>query len=131
MPIIYRTFEKPEKQARHDSAAIGFVAPSGLARPSTEEGGLPWIGCRTMRPERANRCHHAMPARAPILRCTATVLLIRRCAWHRRYFGRPKIIGVRWRWIWQKWGWTDGMCRSCASEFRARRGRTRAQAADP
>ena len=45
-------------------------------------------------------------------------MFVRRCAWHRRYRGHGKLLGVSsWR------GWTvtfsDGLCDSCAAQTRA------------
>jgi hypothetical protein len=44
-------------------------------------------------------------------------LAIRRCAWHRKYQGRAKWMGVTW---WRGIGvtFTDGMCADCARRAR-------------
>lgn len=44
-------------------------------------------------------------------------MLIRRCAWHRKYRGYPLIFGIG---DWRGRGivFTDGMCRSCAARLR-------------
>ena len=44
-------------------------------------------------------------------------MLIRRCAWHRRYFGYPLVDSVV---SWSGWRlrFTDGICRSCLVRFR-------------
>jgi hypothetical protein len=47
------------------------------------------------------------------------MLLIIRCAWHRRYSGWPKVIRLeRARRL--RPGWSDGMCPQCLAEFRRR-----------
>ena len=45
-------------------------------------------------------------------------MYVRRCAWHRTYHGRVKILGVS---SWRGWGVTfsDGMCVDCAARARA------------
>jgi hypothetical protein len=45
-------------------------------------------------------------------------MFVRRCAWHRRYHGHPKVLGVS---SWGGWGLTfsDGMCADCAARARA------------
>jgi hypothetical protein len=45
-------------------------------------------------------------------------MFVRRCAWHRKYHGRAKILGVS---SWQGRGVTfsDGMCADCAARARA------------
>jgi hypothetical protein len=45
-------------------------------------------------------------------------VFVRRCAWHRKYHGYTKILGVA---EWSGWGvsFTDGMCASCAERVRA------------
>jgi hypothetical protein len=45
-------------------------------------------------------------------------VLVRRCAWHRRYFGYPRVEGVV---AWSGWTlrFTDGICPSCLTRFRA------------
>ncbi len=46
------------------------------------------------------------------------MFLIVRCAWHRNYFGRPKLIRVKLTRA-MKPGWSDGMCRRCLLEMRS------------
>jgi len=45
-------------------------------------------------------------------------VFLRRCAWHRKYHGHVKLLGVS---SWQGWGVTfsDGMCSDCAARARA------------
>lgn len=45
-------------------------------------------------------------------------MFVRRCAWHRKYNGHAKFLGVS---SWRGWGVTfsDGMCRDCAAKARA------------
>ena len=45
-------------------------------------------------------------------------MFVRRCAWHRKYNGYAKFLGVS---SWRGWGVTfsDGMCRECAAKARA------------
>lgn len=45
-------------------------------------------------------------------------MFVRRCAWHRKYNGHAKFLGVS---SWRGWGVTfsDGMCRECAAKARA------------
>jgi hypothetical protein len=45
-------------------------------------------------------------------------VFLRRCAWHRKYYGYTKILGVA---TWSGLGvsFTDGMCTSCANRVRA------------
>ena len=45
-------------------------------------------------------------------------MLLRRCAWHRRYHGYVKFLGVA---KWRGWGlsFSDGMCTSCSAKARA------------
>ena len=45
-------------------------------------------------------------------------VFLRRCAWHRRYHGYGKFLGVS---HWRGWGltFTDGMCDGCAARARA------------
>jgi len=45
-------------------------------------------------------------------------VLLRRCAWHPRYFGYPLIGGIT---SWAGWSlkFTDGICPECATRFRA------------
>ena len=45
-------------------------------------------------------------------------MFVRRCAWHRKYNGHAKFLGVS---SWGGWGITfsDGMCRDCAAKARA------------
>lgn len=44
-------------------------------------------------------------------------MLISRCAWHLRYFGRPRWSGVM---SWRGWEikFTDGICFRCLRRFR-------------
>jgi hypothetical protein len=45
-------------------------------------------------------------------------MLIGRCAWHQRYFGRPSFQGVAsWRGFNVRF--TDGICPRCLERFRA------------
>jgi hypothetical protein len=46
------------------------------------------------------------------------VVLICRCAWHRRYQGYPRLSGVA---SWRGWNvrFTDGICDRCLQRFRA------------
>src|SRR5262249_24860412 len=45
-------------------------------------------------------------------------MLISRCAWHRRYHGYTKILGVtQWRGL--PIDFTDGICQKCAARVRA------------
>ena len=45
-------------------------------------------------------------------------MLISRCAWHRRYYGYTKILGVSsWRGL--QPSFTDGICQNCAARVRA------------
>jgi hypothetical protein len=45
-------------------------------------------------------------------------MLIGRCAWHQRYFGRPSWQGVvSWRGL--NFRFTDGICGRCLARFRA------------
>jgi hypothetical protein len=45
-------------------------------------------------------------------------VLIARCAWHRRYYGFGRLLGVsRWRGL--RIGFTDGICRKCAARVRS------------
>ena len=53
------------------------------------------------------------------LRSDIDVFLFRRCAWHSRIFGWPKILGVK-RSLGTSWGWTDGICRQCSAWATAR-----------
>ena len=47
-----------------------------------------------------------------------TIVLISRCAWHRRYYGYTTILGVSsWRGL--KPSFTDGICHKCAVRVRA------------
>lgn len=48
-------------------------------------------------------------------------MLIRTCAWHRRTFGLPALMGVKrdGRWAWTT---THGCCRECANAQRRRLG---------
>jgi len=45
-------------------------------------------------------------------------MFVRRCAWHRKYNGHAKLLGVA---SWRGWNITfsDGMCRDCAAKARA------------
>ena len=45
-------------------------------------------------------------------------MLLRRCAWHRRYHGYVKFLGVA---KWRGWGFSfsDGMCTDCSARARA------------
>ncbi len=45
-------------------------------------------------------------------------MLVMRCAWHRRYFGYPKIYGID-RWKIPGVTFLDGMCSVCARRWRA------------
>lgn len=48
---------------------------------------------------------------------TTEGMLIRRCAWHRQYTGRPRLYGVAgWRGLGV--AFTDGVCRDCAAKLR-------------
>ncbi len=40
-------------------------------------------------------------------------MLVRRCAWHRRYRGYPMVYGVA-SWLGQGIDFTDGLCHACA-----------------
>jgi hypothetical protein len=45
-------------------------------------------------------------------------MMICRCAWHQRYFGRPAWQGVMsWRGF--NFRFTDGICPQCLTRFRA------------
>lgn len=45
-------------------------------------------------------------------------MLISRCAWHRRYFGYTKVLGITsWRGLDVEF--TDGICHRCAAQVRA------------
>jgi hypothetical protein len=45
-------------------------------------------------------------------------MLISRCAWHRRYYGYTKILGINsWRGL--QPNFTDGICQNCAARVRA------------
>lgn len=45
-------------------------------------------------------------------------MLISRCAWHRRYYGYTKILGIQnWRGL--QPSFTDGICQNCAARVRA------------
>ena len=45
-------------------------------------------------------------------------MLISRCAWHRRYHGYTKILGISsWRGL--QPSFTDGICHKCAARVRA------------
>ena len=47
-------------------------------------------------------------------------MLLRRCAWHPLYTGRPKFLGVvSWRFPLLGIAWSDGCCRACARRFTA------------
>ena len=41
-------------------------------------------------------------------------MLVRRCAWHRRYHGYAMILGIG-SWRGRTIGYTDGICRNCAA----------------
>jgi hypothetical protein len=45
-------------------------------------------------------------------------MFVRRCAWHRKYHGYAKLLGVA---SWRGWGvaFSDGMCTGCAARARA------------
>jgi hypothetical protein len=45
-------------------------------------------------------------------------MLISRCAWHRRYHGYTKILGVT-NWEGLQLSFTDGICQKCAARVRA------------
>ena len=44
-------------------------------------------------------------------------MILKCCAWHSKYFGRGRFLGVA-RW-WPLWGvdWTHGMCNACRTRF--------------
>ena len=44
-------------------------------------------------------------------------MILRLCAWHRRYHGYPWCYGVSW-WGWRQWGATHGVCRGCLARVR-------------
>lgn len=44
-------------------------------------------------------------------------MLVRRCAWHRRFHGYPSVFGVA-SWQGRSITFTDGVCRSCARRVR-------------
>jgi hypothetical protein len=54
-------------------------------------------------------------------------MLIRVCAWHTAYAGRPKLLGICVGALWKRLFWqvalTHGMCSKCVAEFRSRRGK--------
>lgn len=45
------------------------------------------------------------------------LVLIRRCAWHREYFGYPMVFGIT-SWGELRLSFTDGMCLRCTARFR-------------
>jgi hypothetical protein len=46
------------------------------------------------------------------------VVLISRCAWHRRYYGYTRLLGISsWRGL--QVSFTDGICQKCAARVRA------------
>lgn len=49
-------------------------------------------------------------------------MLIARCAWHRRYYGHSKLLGIsKWRGL--RFDFTDGICPKCAARVRVVRQR--------
>jgi hypothetical protein len=54
-------------------------------------------------------------------------MLIRLCAWHTTYGGRPKLLGICMGALWKRVFWqvalTHGMCSRCAKRFRQDRRR--------
>jgi len=94
----------------------------GASRARRGSSGVIWRGCPMPRgasptPVLASNPHADVPAssrnpRAHGLLLSSTVL-ISRCVWHPRNYGRAKLLGVS---SWRGWGFafTDGLCDKCA-----------------
>lgn len=47
------------------------------------------------------------------------MVIVRLCAWHPTYVGRPKLLGIAFDWRW-RWQVSHGICLSCADHMAAR-----------